>query len=145
MVSQGSRDTAPELAVRRELHRRGYRYRVHQRAVPELRRTLDVVFTAAKVAVDIRGCFWHACPHHGRTPTANEQWWRVKLARTAQRDRETVEALEQRGWTVVVVWEHEDAVLSADRVARAIRERVGVAASTRQTLGPANTSGPYVG
>ena len=64
MRRQRSRDTAPELELRSELHRRGLRYRVHRRPVPTLRRTADVVFGPSRVAVFVDGCFWHGCPVH---------------------------------------------------------------------------------
>lgn len=62
MSRQASRDTAPEVSLRRNLHALGLRYRVHVRPVPELRRTADIVFTRARVAVYVDGCFWHSCP-----------------------------------------------------------------------------------
>src|SRR4051795_6896695 len=73
------RDTAPEVAIRREAHRRGLRYRVDA-ALPGLpRRRADMVFTRRRVAVFVDGCFWHSCPIHATTPTANRGWWVAKL------------------------------------------------------------------
>jgi DNA mismatch endonuclease (patch repair protein) len=120
---QRSYDTTPELALRRALHRRGLRYRVHRRPVDTLRRTADVVFPAARVAVELRGCFWHACPQHGTVPHANHDWWAEKLAGNKARDRETEQAWRAAGWEVVVVWEHEDPDVVADRLAVSIRQR----------------------
>jgi len=66
MQANRSRDTLPELAVRRRLHSEGLRYRVSVAPVPSLRRKADIVFTKVRVAVFIDGCFWHGCPEHGR-------------------------------------------------------------------------------
>src|SRR3954466_10245033 len=83
------RDTAPEVAIRREAHRRGLRYRVDA-ALPGLpRRRADMVFTRRRVAVFVDGCFWHSCPAHATTPTANREWWVAKLERNQERDRQT--------------------------------------------------------
>src|SRR5436853_5822537 len=98
MQAQRERNTTPELALRHELHRLGLRYRLHQQIVPDLRRELDITFGPAKVAVDVRGCFWHACPEHGTSPKANAEWWRTKLARNAQRDQVTERVLDAAGW-----------------------------------------------
>ena len=122
---QRIRDTAPELALRHELHRRGLRYRVDFQPAPGVRRRADVVFTRARVAVFVDGCFWHSCPAHGTSPRNNGDWWRDKLARTADRDRDTNEGLAAAGWTVVRVWEHEPPVAAADRVEAAVRSAWG--------------------
>jgi DNA mismatch endonuclease (patch repair protein) len=85
-----------------------------------LRRRADVVFTAAKVAVYVHGCFWHRCPEHGTLPKASAEWWLEKLEANRRRDLDTRERLEDAGWTVVEVWEHEDAELAAERIARLV-------------------------
>ncbi|WP_353988630.1 very short patch repair endonuclease [Ruicaihuangia caeni] len=108
MQANRSRDTKPELAVRRLLHAAGLRYRVACRPIPDLRRTADVVFTRRRVALFIDGCFWHSCPLHGRAPAINAGYWSPKLQRTRDRDRETTEKLAAEGWTVLRFWEHED-------------------------------------
>lgn len=120
MERQRRRDTAPEMALRRELHRRGLRFRVDRRPEPAVRRRADLVFTRARVAVLVDGCFWHACSEHGTWPVSNADWWRKKLERTVARDRETDRLLAHAGWTVVRVWEHEDADEAADRVQKAV-------------------------
>lgn len=102
------RDTAPEVALRRALHARGLRYRVGYPVPGNRRRTIDVAFTRARVAVFVDGCFWHGCPDHGTQPRANASWWQTKLAANAARDRDTDRVLADAGWTVVRVWEHED-------------------------------------
>lgn len=110
------RDTAVELALRRELHRRGMRYRVVYPVPGQRRRTIDVAFTKARVAVFLDGCFWHGCPEHGTRPRSNSEWWRTKLAANRERDEDTDRLLRANGWTVVRVWEHEVAEVAADRV-----------------------------
>ena len=108
MSRQARRDTAPEVALRRALHRRGLRYRVGIRPVPELRGAADIVFTAARVAVYVDGCFWHMCPEHSTMPATNAAWWKAKLEGNRMRDRRTDEVLARHGWEVVRVWEHEE-------------------------------------
>lgn len=107
MRNTPTRDTPAELALRRLLHRAGLRYRVDHRPVPGIRRKADIVFTRAKVAVFVDGCFWHSCPTHATWPRANAQWWRDKLAGNVARDRDTDRRLTEAGWIVVRIWEHE--------------------------------------
>ncbi len=122
MQHQGRRDTAPELALRREVWRRGLRYRVDVAPIRGRRRA-DLVFTRAKVAVYVDGCFWHRCPVHATTPKANRAWWVAKLDANAARDRATDRDLDAAGWTVVRVWEHEQPAAAASRVLAAARAR----------------------
>ena len=110
------RDTGPEMAVRLAVHQLGLRYRVNARPEPTLRRTADLVFRPAKVAVFIDGCFWHCCPIHGTRPKANSDYWSKKLDKNIQRDSETTRALEESGWKVPRFWEHESPVEVADRI-----------------------------
>lgn len=108
MQAQASRDTGPEMAIRRELHRRGFRYRLHRRPIPSLRRTADIVFGPTHVSVFVDGCFWHGCPEHGsRVPRTNDWYWPEKIERNRRRDLDTTAQLEEAGWAVVRVWEHE--------------------------------------
>lgn len=123
MARVGSRDTAPELALRSELHRRGLRFRVDRAPVPGLRSRADVVFGPARVAVYVDGCFWHSCPEHGTRPKRNAAFWRQKLERNRERDAATDRLLDENGWTVIRIWEHEDPSEAADRVERAVRVR----------------------
>jgi DNA mismatch endonuclease, patch repair protein len=116
MQRQRRRDTHPELALRRELHRLGLRYRVDRRVLPGLRRRIDVVFGTAKVAVFVDGCFWHSCPRHATLPRANAEWWTDKLARNVERDRDSDRRLADAGWLPVHVWEHQDMVEAARRI-----------------------------
>jgi DNA mismatch endonuclease (patch repair protein) len=119
-VTRG-RDTAPELALRSLLHARGLRYRVDMAPVPGLRRRSDVLFTRARVAVFIDGCFWHGCPEHMTWPRHNAQFWRVKIETNRARDRDTDHRLKRAGWTVIRAWEHEMPNDVADRVEVAVR------------------------
>jgi DNA mismatch endonuclease (patch repair protein) len=125
MSLQARRDTAPEVELRRELHRRGLRFRVSFRPSVAVRSTADLVFTRAKVAVYVDGCFWHSCPEHGTMPASNRDWWHEKLERNKARDREADEALAAAGWRVVRVWEHETAREAADRIERMLRGDAG--------------------
>ncbi|MFE2758986.1 very short patch repair endonuclease [Streptomyces halstedii] len=102
-----SRDTAPELSVRRLLHALGLRYRVAAKPLPELRRTADIVFRPAKLAVFIDGCYWHGCPEHYVPPKTNSGYWSDKVSRNVTRDRDTNRRLRDAGWTVLRFWEHE--------------------------------------
>ena len=115
------RDTAPELALRRALHAAGLRYRVGFPVPGQRRRTIDVAFTRAQVAVFVDGCFWHGCPEHGTQPQSNSAWWTTKLSANQARDRDTDRVLAEAGWTVLRVWEHEDPAAAADRVRAAVR------------------------
>lgn len=123
MQANRSRDTAPELALRRLIHAEGMRYRVSARPLKDLRRTADVVFGPAKVAVFVDGCFWHSCPQHGTRPATNPDYWLPKLARNVERDRETDRLLAAAGWLSIRVWEHDDVVKVARRVVRTARSR----------------------
>ncbi|MDH6289179.1 very short patch repair endonuclease [Rhodococcus opacus] len=120
MRAQRRRDTAPELALRRELHRRGVRYYVDRAPMKGVRRRADLVFPRRKVAVYVDGCFWHSCPQHATFPKNNAQWWAEKLAGNVTRDRDTDTRLTDAGWTVVRVWEHENPVVAANRVQEAL-------------------------
>lgn len=117
MKSQARRDTKPEILLRRALTERGFRYRVDCAAVDGVRSKADVVFTRAKVAVFVHGCFWHGCPEHHRPTKSNTKWWAEKIATNRERDKTTNAALEAAGWTVLRVWEHEPPEEAANRVA----------------------------
>ncbi len=123
MQANRRRDTTPELALRRLLHKEGLRYRCDLRIdLPgAMRARPDVVFTRRKVAVFVDGCFWHGCPVHGRTPTTNVDYWSVELARNLDRDRLQTRALQDAGWTVIRIWGHEDLDSGRDRVVSALQ------------------------
>ncbi|MGH2777287.1 MAG: very short patch repair endonuclease [Actinomycetota bacterium] len=114
------RDTAPELALRRQLHALGLRYRIAYPVPGQRRRTIDVAFTRKHVAVFVDGCFWHGCSEHGTQPARNSAWWRRKIAANQARDLDTDRLLDEHGWTVVRVWEHENPAGAAERIARLV-------------------------
>lgn len=121
MQANRSRDTQPELAVRRLLHARGLRYRVAVAPLPGLRRRADIVFTKQRIAVFIDGCFWHGCELHGRRSFQhNVDYWPTKIATNVARDLDTTARLETAGWHVLRFWEHESPL----EVARAIEDAV---------------------
>ncbi len=123
MAHTHGRDTMPELSLRSEVHRRGMRYRVNCRPVQGVRRTVDLLFTRARVAVFVDGCFWHRCPDHFVMPATNRDFWDQKLASNAMRDRETEQLLSANGWTVIRIWEHEDVELAATRIESVVASR----------------------
>lgn len=121
MQANRSRDTKPELEVRRALHRLGLRYRVAVAPEPGLRRRADIVFTRARVAVFIDGCFWHGCPQHGRRSfNHNADYWPAKISANVARDVDTTERLREAGWLVLRFWEHEDAASAVERIRFAV-------------------------
>lgn len=122
MQSNRGRNTIPELRVRSELHKAGLRYRTHVSPIPGLRCTVDVAFPRDRVAVFIDGCYWHSCPIHGSVPQSNRAWWTAKLNATRERDLTNSMALEEAGWIVVRVWEHEDVTDVLSQVQAALRK-----------------------
>jgi len=126
MQRQRTRDTAPEMAVRRLLHAAGLRYRVDRAPLPGLRRRADVVFGPAKVALFIDGCFWHGCPDHGsRRTLSNAEYWSEKVRRNRERDKDTDDRLRNAGWLPIRVWEHEDPESVVRMVIREVFLRTG--------------------
>lgn len=115
-----SRDTSPEVTVRRILHASGLRYRVAARPDPNYRGTADLVFRKARVAVFIDGCYWHGCPQHYKPPTAHSEYWAAKIERNLARDRAMDAHLQQLGWLSLRLWEH----VPPDQAARLIRTHV---------------------
>jgi DNA mismatch endonuclease (patch repair protein) len=123
MSAQGSRDTKPELAIRRELHRRGRRFRVDTPLPPPMqRRRADLFFPRHKLVVFVDGCFWHGCPTHGTAHTArtNATFWKDKVAGNRARDADTTGALEAMGFRVLRFWEHEDVLAACDAIEEAL-------------------------
>ena len=102
-----SKDTKPEMRVRRTLHRMGFRYRLHRRDLPG---SPDIVLPKYKTALFIHGCFWHSHPGCSRAvrPTSNAQYWNHKLDRNVSRDNESATVLAQSGWLVATIWECGD-------------------------------------
>jgi len=122
MQANRRRDTAPELAIRHLVHASGLRYRVDTRPLPTARHTADMIFTRARIAVFIDGCWWHGCPQHYRPPSSNTSYWAAKVARNRERDKLADEALAEADWTVIRIWEHEPPELAANRIIRAVRD-----------------------
>lgn len=104
------------------MHRRGLRFRVGERPVPELRRTADVVFRTERVAVFVDGCFWHGCPDHARATKSHTKWWADKITANQERDADTCSRLAVAGWIVVRVWEHEDLADACARIEALVRD-----------------------
>ena len=117
MQGNRSRDTKPELRLRKHLYALGLRYRVAQRPIPVVRRSADVIFTRARVAVFVDGCYWHGCPDHYRPSRRNAEFWSDKINANRRRDEEANRLLQEAGWRVVRVWEHEDPSIAARRIA----------------------------
>lgn len=112
MSRVSSKNTKPEMLVRRALHRLGFRYRLHRRDLPG---RPDIVLSKYKTVIFVHGCFWHRHLECSRTttPKTREAFWRSKFEANISRDRKAVEALEQAGWKVLVLWECEIAAGSA--------------------------------
>jgi DNA mismatch endonuclease (patch repair protein) len=116
------RDTRPELALRRQLHARGLRFRVDlPLRLEDLTVRPDVVFTRWRIAIFVDGCFWHGCPEHGNTPARNRDYWVPKLRRNATRDLRIDAALNAAGWHVIRAWEHAN----PSQVAALVEEALG--------------------
>ena len=128
MAAVKGKDSAAELALRRELHRRGHRFRLHARDI--LGRP-DILFRGRKVVVFVDGDFWHGnswrlrgLPNLEAQFPSRTKWWVTKIRRNMERDREVSAALEDQGWRVVRAWESEivsDAAAVADRVEDALK------------------------
>ncbi len=104
MARIGSKDTKPEMKVRRLVHAMGYRYRLH---VKELPGKPDLVFSSRKKVIYVHGCFWHqhkGC-REGKVPTSRESYWLPKLTRNVGRDRKHIRRLKRLGWEVLTLWE----------------------------------------
>ncbi len=103
MAAVKSKDTTPELVVRRLVHALGYRYRLHARSLPG---TPDLVFPRLRKIINVNGCFWHmhGCPRC-RVPSSRRAYWIGKMRRNAARDKRTQRELRRNGWQVMVVWE----------------------------------------
>ena len=106
MSAVKSKNTGPELCLRRELHRRGFRYRLH---VKDLAGSPDIVWRSRKKVIFVHGCFWHGhvrC-RHARLPRSNTQFWKKKLVQNQARDQRILDNLGEQGWRVLIVWQCE--------------------------------------
>lgn len=103
MAGIRGKDTRPELVIRRGLHALGFRYRLHDRALPG---QPDLVLPRWRAVIQVHGCFWHG---HGcslfRWPSTRQDFWRAKIGRNVERDAEVEAALDRAGWRVLTVWE----------------------------------------
>jgi len=104
MQAVRSKDTSPELSVRKLLHSSGYRYRLHRRDLPGCP---DLVFAGPRKVIFVHGCFWHghSCKRGARTPKSNSDYWISKIQRNRTRDRRTRRRLRDAGWAVLTIWE----------------------------------------
>lgn len=101
-----AKNTTPELRVRKLLHAMGYRYRLHCKALPG---KPDIVLQKHRLCIFVNGCFWHqhlGCPR-ATIPTSNTIFWKAKLTRTMDRDRQNIADLSKLGWRTLIVWECE--------------------------------------
>jgi len=123
MQAVKTKDTTPEMKVRRLLHSMGFRFRLHRKDLPG---TPDIVLPGRKVAIFVHGCFWHwhGC-EKGQLPKSGLDYWQPKLAKNVERDRTKQEHMESLGWRVLIVWQCETTDLEklASKLRRGIDER----------------------
>ena len=117
-----SRDTAPELKVRRAAHALGLRFRLGRSDLPG---KPDLVFPSRRIALFVHGCFWHGhdCARGARMPHTNRTYWQAKIARNMERDAASLASLRKLDWKPAVIWECE--TKDAARLARLVTRRVG--------------------
>ncbi|MEF8709537.1 MAG: very short patch repair endonuclease [Candidatus Accumulibacter propinquus] len=116
----GRKGTNVEVALRRELHRSGLRYRVDFDVLKKPRRVADVAFPGLRIAIFVDGCFWHGCPQHATWPKHNAEFWREKIEANRMKDADTNSRLHSIGWTVLRFWEHESPIEAAKTVAQTV-------------------------
>ncbi|MBY3215940.1 DNA mismatch endonuclease Vsr [Rhizobium laguerreae] len=116
-----SRDTRPEMIVRRVAHALGYRYRLHRRDLPG---TPDIVFPSRKKVILVHGCFWHMhdCRRGYREPKENQDYWSKKIARNRDRDLRHHDELKLMGWQILTIWECETKGAAAEKLPETIRD-----------------------
>lgn len=118
------KNTAPEMIVRRLVHRLGYRYRLHGRGLPG---KPDLVFPSRRAVIFVHGCFWHRHPDPNcklaRLPKSKREFWKPKLASNAARDVRNRDALLSAGWRVLELWECQ--LSDSDQVERSVTEFLG--------------------
>ena len=138
MQATRGRDTRPELALRRELHHRGLRYRVDAPVIPGLRRRANLVFFP-RPGRGVRGWLLlaRAAREHATTAKSNAAFWAAKITANQARDADTTQRLREAGWAVVRIWEHDTAALAANRV-QAVLRRATEAAAAGSVAGPAS-------
>jgi DNA mismatch endonuclease, patch repair protein len=126
------RDTPIEIRLRKALHRLGLRFRLQVKIRSLPRRTVDIAFPSASIAVFVDSCFWHGCPIHGSLPKTNRDWWQAKINQNRQRDAHTTVTLTREGWLVIRVWEHEEVVSASKRIAVAVKRSCRIKSGRRQ-------------
>ncbi len=114
-----SRNTAPEIFVRRLVHKLGFRFRLHRKDLPG---NPDIVFIGRRKAIFVHGCFWHghSCPRGARIPKTNTEYWLAKVSRNRKRDKDVAGLLKAIGWKRLVLWECE--VKQPDRLRRKVEK-----------------------
>ena len=118
-----SRNTRPELALRKALWHAGLRYRLSVK----LPGRPDLTFRKAKVVVFVDGCFWHGCPKHLVWPRNNAPFWKSKISGNIDRDKAVTRELRITGWLVIRLWEHSvkhNPERCVKRVMRAVTRRI---------------------
>lgn len=121
MAAVQTKNTGPELYVRRLLSAQGYRYRLHRRELPG---RPDIVFPGRYKAIFVHGCFWHGhrC-RKGRLPKSRLSYWRPKIAANKIRDAKNLVALRWSGWTTLVIWQCE--LKNGERITRKLKTFLG--------------------
>ena len=102
MARVRSKDTRPELTIRRGLHALGYRFRLHRSDLPG---RPDLTLSRYRAVIEVRGCFWHGHEGCGRRPNSRREFWDAKIDGNRARDERNLAALREQGWRVLVVWE----------------------------------------
>jgi DNA mismatch endonuclease (patch repair protein) len=133
MASIGGRDTGPELALRRWLHARGYRYRLCVRGLPG---SPDIVFPSRRKVIFVHGCFWHR--HDGcrlaTSPKTRQDFWQTKFVANVERDRAKGEQLRALGWDALVVWQCE--IRDLERIGRRVVAFLGPTSDKSRAKSP---------
>jgi DNA mismatch endonuclease, patch repair protein len=112
-----SKDTTPEIMLRKALWAIGLRFRIQY-----CKEKIDIAFPSKKLAIFVDGCFWHGCPIHSHLPKSNKSYWLPKLQRNIERAKAKDERLREEGWTILHFWEHELADIG--KIASMIREQL---------------------
>ena len=110
-----SKNTKPELKLRKALWKDGFRYRIYYS-----QEKIDIAFPKEKIAIFVDGCFWHGCPIHSHLPKSNQDYWYPKLQKNTERDKMKTKRLENEGWLVMHFWEHETE--NTEGIVREIKE-----------------------
>jgi DNA mismatch endonuclease (patch repair protein) len=123
MSQVGAEDTKPEMIVRKFLHAKGFRYRLHVKDLPG---KPDLVLPKYNSVIFVHGCFWHAhkdCKFF-KIPQTRTEWWKKKLLGNKKRDKRNIRKLEEKGWNVIVVWECELKKDSANKTLNSIAQKL---------------------